>query len=86
MGPESGVLLHQSIQLLGVVGGPLVAALLLVGLIVGVLQAATQINDPAVGFLPRMATVLLVCWFMGPWMVERLARFFSSSITAMVGR
>ena len=39
------------------------------------MQAATQINDPAVGFLPRLAAGLMVVFLMGGWMVERLARY-----------
>jgi flagellar biosynthesis protein FliQ len=50
---------------------------------VGVLQAATQINDPAAGFLPRAATAVLVCWLAGPWMAERLAGFLASAVTRM---
>ena len=53
-------LLHNALLQLATVGGPVLAALLVVGLVVGVLQAATQINDPAVGFVPRLAATLLV--------------------------
>jgi len=50
---------------------PIFGALLGVGLLVGVLQAATQINDSAVGFLPKLMAGLLVAWFMGGWMMDR---------------
>jgi flagellar biosynthesis protein FliQ len=50
-----GALLREALLLLAAVGGPVLGALLLVGLVVGVLQAATQVNDAAVGFLPRAA-------------------------------
>lgn len=78
-------LLREGLVLLGTVGAPLFAASLLVGLTVGILQAATQINDPATGFLPRAATAVLVAWFAGPWMVEKLAAFLASAITRMSG-
>ena len=52
MSPElPSSLLREGLMLLGTGGAPLFAAALLVGLLVGVLQAATQINDPATGFL-----------------------------------
>lgn len=78
-------LLREALVLLGTVGSPMFAAALLVGLVVGVLQAATQINDPATGFLPRAAAAVLVCWVAGPWMAERLSSFLASSITRMAG-
>ncbi len=78
-------LLREGFLLLVNVGGPLFAVLLGVGLVVGVLQAATQINDPAVGFLPRVGGALLLCWFAGGWMMERLAGFLATALTRMAG-
>ena len=78
-------LLHEGLMLLGMVGAPMFAVALVVGLAVGVLQAATQINDPAAGFLPRAAAAVLVAWMAGPWMAERLAGFLASAITRMAG-
>jgi flagellar biosynthesis protein FliQ len=86
MSPElPSSLLREGLGLLVTTGSPLFAAALLVGLLVGVLQAATQINDPAAGFLPRAATAVLVCWLAGPWMADRLAGFLASAITRMSG-
>lgn len=86
MSPElpSG-LLREGLMLLGVAGWPLFAAAIVVGLGIGILQAATQINDPATGFLPRAAAAVLVCWFAGPWMTEKLARFMAGAIVRMAG-
>ncbi len=81
-----GALVREALLLLGVVGGPLFAALLAVGLVVGVLQAATQVNDPAVGFLPRVAAAVAVCWIAGGWMLERLSGFLGQAIVRMAGR
>lgn len=76
-------LMRESFVLLATVGSPFVLALLAVGLIVGVFQAATQINDPMVGFLPRLVTGVLVCWLLGGWALERLARFTASALERM---
>jgi flagellar biosynthetic protein FliQ len=75
-----GELLREGFALLFTVGTPVLGALLVTGLIVGVLQAATQINDPAVGFLPRLFACGLVCWLLGGWIVERLAAFFTHAL------
>jgi len=87
MTPEMpGALFREALLLLASVGGPVFAALLVVGLVLGIIQSATQINDSAVGFLPRAAAGLLVVWAMGGWMLERLAGFFVHAVQVMGGR
>ena len=79
-------LVQEGLAVLGTAGAPLFAAILLVGLAVGVLQAATQVNDSAVGFLPRALAAGAVVWLAGAWMTERLAGFLARCIVAMAGR
>lgn len=76
-------LLREGFAVLAMVGGPFMGALLVVGLVVGLLQAVTQINDPAVGFLPRLVTLILVAWFAGGWAVERMAQFVTGALQRM---
>ena len=78
-------LVREGFVLIGTVGGPLFAALFVGGLVIGVLQAATQINDAAVGFLPRLAITILSLVLIGGWMLERLALFVSSALQRMAG-
>lgn len=86
MSPElPGALVREGLGVLATAGAPLFAVALAVGLLVGVLQAATQINDSATGFLPRAAAAVLVSWLAGPWMLERMARFLASAIARMSG-
>lgn len=86
MGSElPAALLREGFSLIGTVGGPLFAALFIGGLVVGVLQAATQINDPAVGFLPRLLIALGTLAFFGGWMLERMAAFVASALQRMGG-
>jgi flagellar biosynthesis protein FliQ len=85
-GEVPGALLREGLLLLALVGGPLLGTLLLVGLLVGVLQAATQVNDPAVGFLPRGLAAVAVVWLAGPWIMERLSGFLGQALLRMAGR
>jgi flagellar biosynthesis protein FliQ len=78
-------LIREGLVLLGVVGAPLFGAVLLTGLLVGILQAATQVNDPAVGFVPRMVAAIAVCWLTGGWMMHRLSGFLGEAIARMSG-
>ncbi len=76
-------LLREGLVLLATVGGPMFGALLVSGLVVGVLQSATQVQDPAVGFLPRIVVACGMGYALGPWMVERLAMFLTDALTRM---
>lgn len=79
------VLLREGLVQLMTAAGPFLAALLVVGLVVGVLQAMTQVHDAAVGFLPRLVTVLLLITLVGGSVVDRLAAFFASAVVRMAG-
>jgi flagellar biosynthesis protein FliQ len=80
------MLLKEGLIQVGVVGGPIFMVMLGVGLVMGILQAATQINDSAVGFLPRALAAALCIWLAGGWMMERMSNFLSQSIIRMAGR
>lgn len=82
----SAALLREGLMLLLTAGGPLFAVLLIVGLVVGVIQSATQINDSATSFLPRLVAAAIACWALGGWMVEQFARFFARSVELIATR
>jgi flagellar biosynthetic protein FliQ len=54
---------------------PVVAVAALVGLLVAVLQAATQIQDITIAHLPRFLSVAVVLAVLGPWMGHQIAAF-----------
>ncbi|SIS47002.1 flagellar biosynthesis protein FliQ [Neptunomonas antarctica] len=61
---------------------------LLVGLLIAIFQAATQINEQTLSFLPRLIVILLIVMLMGPWMVTKLSDQFHKifeAIPAMIG-
>ena len=86
MGDMPGALTREGFMLLATTTGPIIGALLVIGLCVGIFQAATQINDPAVGFLPRFVAAILAVWLLGGWVLERYASFFASALQRMSQR
>ncbi|KXU38129.1 flagellar biosynthetic protein FliQ [Ventosimonas gracilis] len=54
---------------------------LLVGLLVAVFQAATQINEQTLSFLPRLLMILLTLILAGPWLVGQLMEFSENLIS-----
>lgn len=64
------------------IAGPPLAAALVAGLVAGVLQAATQVQDHALGAVPRIAAVLAVVGIAAPWMAAQVVRFGRSCVEA----
>jgi flagellar biosynthesis protein FliQ len=59
---------------------PFLAAAMLSGFIVGVLQASTRINDLTLSFVPRLAAVLMTVYLAEGWAVAHLAAYIERSI------
>ncbi len=57
------------------VAGPLLFAAMVVGILVSILQAVTQINESTLTFIPKMVAVLVVLTVMAPWMLEVLQHY-----------
>lgn len=70
------------------VGAPFVITALAVGLLVALLQAATQLQENALSFVPKIAAVGLVLVLAGPWVLGRLVHFAEESFHTMadIGR
>ena len=62
---------------------PVLGAALVVGLVVSVLQTATQVQEQTLSFVPRLAAALLALAIAGPWIGAQLVRFTSSLWSAI---
>ena len=61
---------HQAILVALALAAPLLMAALLSGLIVSLLQAATQINEMTLSFIPKILAVVATVVIAGPWMIN----------------
>lgn len=68
-------LLGEGFLLIVIMVSVLVVPSLVVGLVVSVFQAATQINEQTLSFLPRLLTTLITVMVAGPWLLARLIEF-----------
>ena len=57
------------------VSAPVLICGLIAGVCVSIFQAATQINDAALAFIPKIAAVVLSLVVFGPWMISRMVAF-----------
>jgi flagellar biosynthetic protein FliQ len=68
-------LLREGLLLALVLSAPVVLAALLVGVIVSVFQAATQIQEQTLSFAPKVVAVMIALAVTGPWIGGQLVRF-----------
>ena len=79
---------EQALQLTMLLCAPLLLTALVVGLFVSVFQAATQINEMTLSFIPKLVAMFAVLIVAGPWMLSMLVDYMQrlfSSIPQMIG-
>ena len=82
MNPQDAIdFSREAIKTCMLVGGPILAASLLIGFLVGVIQAMTQIQDQTVSFVPKILLLLLMIGLCLPWLTERMIDFSTESFS-----
>ena len=66
---------QETIKTTAILAAPLLGSALVVGLIVSVLQAITQINEATLTFIPKIIVIGLVVIIAGPWMIDVMSHF-----------
>ncbi|MFV3406089.1 MULTISPECIES: flagellar biosynthesis protein FliQ [Pseudomonas] len=84
MTPEVAVdLFRDALWLTTLMVAILVVPSLLVGLVVAMFQAATQINEQTLSFLPRLLVMLVTLIVAGPWLVQKFMEYFIGLYTSI---
>lgn len=68
-------LARNAIMLAAILAGPMLVVALVVGLLVSVFQAVTQIQEQTLSFLPKLAAVAAVFLLALPWMLQLLVKY-----------
>ncbi|GMV48201.1 MAG: flagellar biosynthetic protein FliQ [Pseudomonadota bacterium] len=74
---------QQGLTTLLMVSGPVLGVVLVVGLVVSVFQAATQINEATLSFVPKIVAAFAVLAFAGPWMIATLVEYLQRTLQAL---
>ena len=89
MDPQGVITLaQQALYVAVMLAAPMLVASLVIGLIVSILQAATQINEMTLTFIPKMLAMIAVLVIAGPWMITFFVDFMRrlyESIPSAVG-
>ncbi|NCS66412.1 MAG: flagellar biosynthetic protein FliQ [Hydrogenophilales bacterium CG03_land_8_20_14_0_80_62_28] len=89
MTPETVIaIVRQALEMAMLTAGPLLLASLATGLLISIFQAATQINEMTLTFIPKLVVMFLVLVVLGPWMlslmVDYVVRLYGS-IPTLIG-
>jgi flagellar biosynthetic protein FliQ len=88
MTPQDAISLGQdALAVAGLVAAPMLLAALIVGLVISVMQAATQVNEQTLSFIPKLVAVFAALLITGPWMISMMTDFMQRVFQniAMIG-
>ncbi len=71
---------QQGLHLLLMVSAPLLLTVLCVGLVVSIFQAATQLNEATLSFVPKILAATLVLGLTGPWMISSIVDYLQRTL------
>ena len=86
MNPETVVTVgRHALEMTLMLAAPLLLTALAVGLIVGIFQAATQINEMTLSFIPKLLAMAAMLALTGPWMLRSLVEYTRNLIESIPG-
>ncbi|AKC68796.1 flagellar biosynthesis protein FliQ [Pandoraea oxalativorans] len=86
MTPETVMALaHQAMQICLLLAAPLLIVALVSGLLVSLFQAATQINEMTLSFIPKLLAVFITLVVAGPWMLNLMVDYMRQLLTGIPG-
>jgi flagellar biosynthetic protein FliQ len=76
---------RHALEITMMLAAPLLLVTLAVGLLVGIFQAATQINEMTLSFIPKLVAIAATLLIAGPWMLNQLIGYTRQLITSIPG-
>jgi flagellar biosynthesis protein FliQ len=74
---------QQSLLVILAICAPPLLAALVIGFVVSLLQAVTQIHEMTLAFIPKIIGVFIVLWLMGDWMLQQAVQFGVRSVQSI---
>ena len=86
MSPEFVLTLtQQALEMTVLISAPMLGAALITGLLVSLFQAATQINEMTLSFIPKLLVLVVVLVLAGPWMLTMMLDYMRRLFTGIPG-
>ena len=89
MSPEQVIHVgRQAVETVLLTAAPMLIAAMVIGLLISIFQAATQINEQTMTFIPKIVAVFVTLLIFGPWVIELLVTFTTGILAqiATIGR
>ena len=87
MDPQDAIDLgREALWTMLLIGSPVLVAGMIVGLVIGLFQALTQIQEQTVVFVPKIIVMLLVLSVSLPWLIAQMLQYTTDLITGIPGR
>ena len=74
---------QEGLYLLLLVSAPILLSVLIIGLVVSIFQAATQIHEATLSFVPKIIGAVAVLAIAGPWMLSTLVEYLQRTLQAI---
>lgn len=86
MTPESVMTMGRTaMEITLLVSAPLLLVALIIGLVISIFQAATQINEATLSFIPKLVGVFVALLLAGPWMLSTMLDYMRGVFTGIPG-
>ncbi|MGB6009308.1 flagellar biosynthesis protein FliQ [Castellaniella sp.] len=86
MTPEAVMsMTYQALRVALMMAGPLLLVTLLVGLLISIFQAATQINEMTLSFIPKLLAVGAALVLLGPWLITTMVDYIRTLLDSIPG-
>ncbi|MGG4775087.1 flagellar biosynthesis protein FliQ [Alcaligenaceae bacterium 429] len=86
MTPETVMTMtYMALKIALTIAGPLLLVTLTVGLAISIFQAATQINEMTLSFIPKLLAVGITIVLLGPWLISTLVDYIQSLFSSIPG-
>ncbi|RZA36311.1 MAG: flagellar biosynthesis protein FliQ [Lysobacteraceae bacterium] len=86
MTPESVMTMgRQAMEITLMISAPLLLVALIIGLVISIFQAATQINEATLSFIPKLVGIFVALVLAGPWMLSTMLDYMRGVFTGIPG-
>ncbi|CAM5190565.1 Flagellar biosynthetic protein FliQ OS=Castellaniella defragrans OX=75697 GN=fliQ PE=3 SV=1 [Castellaniella defragrans] len=86
MTPEAVMsMTYQALKVALIMAGPLLLVTLVVGLVISIFQAATQINEMTLSFIPKLLAVGAALVLLGPWLISTMVDYIQALFSSIPG-
>lgn len=76
---------YMAMKIALAMAGPLLLVTLIVGLVISIFQAATQINEMTLSFIPKLLAVGVALVLLGPWLISTMVDYMTQLFTSLPG-